>query len=278
MSCERFHPGAFLPPWLRHQHFARYRWAAQRISGRVIVDAACGTGFGVQELRRLPGRRVIGIDLAGPSLLQASREHGGAQTLFVEGDVQSLPIASESVESFVSFETIEHVASDRDFLGEVRRVLRPGGAFLCSTPNRIVTNPGLSIDRRPFNPYHLREYSLPELRELLQGFFSHVEMLGQRPYGARYLAVTALSAACTPGSERGSTRLGSCCRRRGIAPSDTRRFRSRAGPSRKCCLPCAPSRRSEVAVDRPPRGRSERRMRGIPAAAARRAELAEPPA
>ena len=51
------------------------------------------------------------------------------------------------------------MADDAAYVAEARRVLRRGGAFLCSTPNRVLTNPGTT---KPFNPFHLREYTLPD--------------------------------------------------------------------------------------------------------------------
>jgi hypothetical protein len=51
--------------------------------------------------------------------------------------------------------------------------------LICSTPNRTVTNPGLAADGQPFNPFHVREYSRDEFRDLLAPAFAHVALYGQ---------------------------------------------------------------------------------------------------
>ncbi len=76
----------------------------------------------------------------------------------------------------VSFETLEHVADQDRFLTEVRRVLRPRGWFIVSTPERdVYSAPG----HEP-NPYHVRELTEPEFRALLATHFATLRMLHQR--------------------------------------------------------------------------------------------------
>lgn len=69
---------------------------------------------------------------------------------------------------------------------EARRVLRPGGKLLLSTPNRALTNPGKTLDDRPFNPYHLREWTAEEFQELVTAVFEQVELYVQSPFSTRY--------------------------------------------------------------------------------------------
>jgi len=72
-------------------------------------------------------------------------------------------------------------------LREVKRVLKPDGTFLCSTPNRTVTNPGISIAGRPYNSFHLREYTQPELAGRLREVFPSVTFLGQSFHPRSYV-------------------------------------------------------------------------------------------
>ncbi len=104
-------------------------------------------------------------------------------------DATRLPVRDAAYNLFVSFETIEHLEDDRAFLAEVARVLKPGGAFICSTPNRNLMDPGTSIRDKPFNPFHVREYTLKELEPLLQQFFASVSWLGQSFYGHSYCKI-----------------------------------------------------------------------------------------
>ena len=87
-------------------------------------------------------------------------------------DMEVPPIGFEncSFDSVVSFQVIEHIEEDIDFVREVARVLRPGGKFVVSTPNAP-----MSLTR---NPWHVREYNADELRNLLECHFSKVEAYG----------------------------------------------------------------------------------------------------
>ena len=70
----------------------------------------------------------------------------------------------------ISFQVIEHIQRDGDFVCEIARVLRPGGRFIVTTPNAP-----MSLTR---NPWHVREYTAEQLRRLLAARFSEIETLG----------------------------------------------------------------------------------------------------
>jgi SAM-dependent methyltransferase len=92
-----------------------------------------------------------------------------ANVEFLEAKVPPLPFADDSFDCVVSFQVIEHIKRDRAFVEEVRRVLKPGGRFIVSTPNRP-----MSLTR---NPWHVREYNAKQFGELLASF-SKVEARG----------------------------------------------------------------------------------------------------
>ena len=79
-------------------------------------------------------------------------------------------IANDSFDFVISFQVIEHIKRDLELVREVKRVLRPGGKFIVTTPNAP-----MSLTR---NPWHIREYTAAELRSLLGSEFSSVEALG----------------------------------------------------------------------------------------------------
>lgn len=143
------------------QHLERYRWATPRVSGRVL-DVACGTGGGGEMLAARATVTALDAD-AGAVELARSR---GSAVDFHFGTVPPLPFETAAFDTVVSFETIEHLEADREFVAEIRRVLKPGGALLLSTPNKEVSSP----DGPPPNPWHVREYRLGGLRELLADF------------------------------------------------------------------------------------------------------------
>lgn len=183
---ERITGWSRIAPWLWYQHVARYQWASQFAKGCKVIDAACGTGYGSKIVLDNGAERYDGFDLSVDAISEARRLYDIEGLRFERGDVTCLPVEGHSYDLYVSIETIEHVENDRAFLAEVVRVLKPGGKFICSTPNRALMNPGTSITDRPFNPYHVREYTSDELQDLLHQYFPSVALFGQTHFDRRY--------------------------------------------------------------------------------------------
>ena len=140
-----------------------YHAAAERVAGDVL-EIGTGSGYGV-EIVAPHARRFLTLDKHVPEGLVLP-----AHAEFLQTTVPPLPFPDASFDCVISFQVIEHIGPDALFVGEVRRVLRPGGRFIVSTPNRL-----MSLTR---NPWHVREYTAQELAALLQPRFSHVEALG----------------------------------------------------------------------------------------------------
>jgi SAM-dependent methyltransferase len=80
----------------------------------------------------------------------------------------ALPVAGGSMAAVVSMQVIEHLWDQPRHLAECRRVLRPGGTLVVSTPNRLTFSPGYDpATDRPRNIYHSREYAAAELSALV---------------------------------------------------------------------------------------------------------------
>jgi SAM-dependent methyltransferase len=180
------------------EHRARYVWAAQRLSGRVL-DVASGTGHGSAVLAARCD--VTGIDQDEAAVARARARVPDGE--FVVANLPPIPFADARFEGISSFETIEHVQDDAGFMLELRRVLRPGGHLLISTPNRAVTSPN---DAVPPNPFHVREYLLPDFVELARDAgFENVEIFYQRQVARRvpehvaYAVIARVPALCKPG-------------------------------------------------------------------------------
>ncbi|MFI3323615.1 MAG: class I SAM-dependent methyltransferase [Rikenellaceae bacterium] len=141
-----------------------YYAAAQRVNGEVL-EIGTGSGYGVEVIAP-KATRFVTIDKHAPALEVVSPPN----VEFREATVPPLPFADESFDCVISFQVIEHIKDDKRFVEEVRRVLRPGGRFIVSTPNIK-----MSLTR---NPWHVREYTPEELRSLLVAQFQSVEELG----------------------------------------------------------------------------------------------------
>src|SRR5205823_3548256 len=87
-----------------------------------------------------------------------------------------LPISDASVDVVVSFETIEHLYDHQRFLSEIRRVLRPGGLLMLSTPERDIYSP----PDQASNPHHLHELTRREFYALVRSHFPTARFFGQR--------------------------------------------------------------------------------------------------
>ncbi|GAC1322565.1 MAG: hypothetical protein NVSMB2_19920 [Chloroflexota bacterium] len=157
------------------EHRARYRFAAQfAVSGTTVLDVASGSGFGLEMLRHT-GADVIGLDYDGAALYGVRRLLGDAR--LVHGDATRLPLRAAVIDTVVSFETLEHVPDAAAMVRELRRVLKPGGRLILSTPNKSFGPPRLHAN----NPYHIQEFTAAELRTLLSASFSTVTLYGQAP-------------------------------------------------------------------------------------------------
>ena len=140
-----------------------YHKAAEMISGDVL-EIGTGEGYGAEVLAPHT-TRYITIDKTIPTNL-----YQDANVEFVEAAVPPIPAENNSFDYVVSFQVIEHIKRDFDFVREVHRVLKPGGKFIVTTPNAP-----MSLTR---NPWHVREYRAEELTNMLECSFSQVESLG----------------------------------------------------------------------------------------------------
>ena len=186
---ERFVPGAKGEIWMEHWH--RYHFAARWAAGREVLDVACGEGYGSALLARRAAR-VVGIDVAQEAVEHARRTYADAANLeFVRASCSRLPLPDASVDLAVSFETIEHIDAQREFVDELARVVKPGGLLLLSCPNKVEYS-----DKRGYaNEFHVRELYRDELEALVASRFPHCRWYGQRPTFYSVIAPESTEAA-----------------------------------------------------------------------------------
>lgn len=188
---ERFLPACQGEIWLEHWH--RYHFAASLAPGRRVLDVASGEGYG-SALLALTAREVVGVDAAADAIAHAGDKYKDKPNLrFVGANCAALPFPDAAFDLVVSFETIEHITAQREFLFEVRRVLAPDGLFLLSSPNKAEYS-----DRRGYaNPFHVAELYRDELRALLHAFFPHTAWYGQRLGFCSTITAEATTSAAT---------------------------------------------------------------------------------
>jgi SAM-dependent methyltransferase len=171
---ERFMPG--LASEIGYEHWHRYVVARRFCKGKTVLDVACGESYGSNMLA-LVAARVTGVDISEHAIAHAAGQYGDRENLqFIQGDCQNLPLPDASVDVAVSLETIEHIEEQEAFVGELRRVLRPGGLLVMSSPNRRQYT-----DARDYhNEFHVREMYRDEFEQLLHTDFPHIHWLGQK--------------------------------------------------------------------------------------------------
>ena len=163
-SGERFIPG--LAGEIEFEHVHRYLFAAQFCSNKAVLDVASGEGYGTNILAS-QAKSVIGVDVAADAVEHASSKYASDNLSFRLGPAQELPIESQSIDVVVSFETLEHIEGQHKFLSEIKRVLKPNGLLIMSTPDKNVF---MADDH---NHFHLKELDLEEFQDLIAQNFKH---------------------------------------------------------------------------------------------------------
>lgn len=116
------------------RRFAIEMTEAKVPTGGKILDVGCGTGHLAAELARR-GYQTWGTDLS-EAMIQYAREHYDAER-FQTADIEKLPFPDNTFDGIVCLGVMEYLASDGPALREMRRVLKPGGHVVITTPSSI---------------------------------------------------------------------------------------------------------------------------------------------
>ncbi len=176
------------------EHLHRYALALEFAKNCDVLDVACGEGYGSALLTKV-ARSVIGVDCDAPTIAHAWAKYRAKNLQFAEGRVEKLPLPASSVDLVVSYETLEHLEDHDAMMKEIKRVLRPGGRLLISTPN---SKPYRKVSGK-LNPFHLRELDLPGFTKLLSKHFKHVNVSCQRSVTGSW--ISPLDARAVPTTE-----------------------------------------------------------------------------
>lgn len=185
-----------VPVGVHPSEFAlRKRFLLEHVSaGERVLDIGCGEGWFASELMRA-GAAVVGLDVAEEPLRRGC-ERDPVLDLRLLDPKGPWPFGIADFDAVWAGETIEHIVDTAGWLSEARRVLRPGGRLLLSTPAhgrlRVLR---LAFSQRAFETHfdprtdHLRFYTRLGLSRLLEEFgFQEVAVRAAAgPPGARRL-------------------------------------------------------------------------------------------
>ncbi|MCX6799863.1 MAG: class I SAM-dependent methyltransferase [Candidatus Falkowbacteria bacterium] len=172
MFDERFEINALSKSTLTYsEHVVRYQFASRFVQSKVVLDIACGSGYGSQILALAGAAQVIGVDIDKQAIDLANSKNQSKNINYINSDATKLNLGNESIDVIVSFETIEHLKNPEEYLKELKRVLKVDGIALISTPNLEVS--------KNHNPFHIKEYTKDEFTRLLQGSFQESSILDQ---------------------------------------------------------------------------------------------------
>jgi len=156
------------------EHLARYRLLPG--GDFKVLDLGCGAGHGSNLLAEKYSQ-VTGLDISIDAIDYAKKNWSRPNIDFIVGDSMSIPFESGSFDVVAAFEVFEHLSDWKKFLSEIRRVLKKDGTLYISTPNKDLYSPGT---KKPINPHHVFEMTIPEFKEALSSYFILEDFYGQR--------------------------------------------------------------------------------------------------
>jgi len=170
---ERYLPSVEGQIELEHVH--RYVIAREIVQGKVVLDIASGEGYGSNFLAEVASR-VIGVDISDEAISHSKSKYQRGNLEFRVGSCAAIPLESASVDVVVSFETIEHHVQHEEMMQEIRRVLRPNGVLIISSPDKHEFTEVHNYSTH----FHVKELYRDEFELLLKRYFPNVQLYGQR--------------------------------------------------------------------------------------------------
>jgi len=151
-----------------HQRLFKAYVVAQNYVQGNLLEVGCGEGRGVDlMMRKTTG--FTAIDKIDEVIEELQKKHPAGK--FMRMNIPPFAdLPSNTYDSVISFQVIEHIKDDLLYLKEIHRVMKPGATALLTTPNRKMT-----LSR---NPWHEREYLAEELNALASKVFNQVEVKG----------------------------------------------------------------------------------------------------
>lgn len=159
------------------EHIARYYFSYPYAKGRML-DIACGVGYGTSMVTKANKKdlsEVIGVDIDESTIQYAKGKYYHPLISYQQGDAvdSDLPSKLGQFDTILSFETLEHIAAETQFLLNLYQMLKPGGTLVISTPF------GRGRGKPTNEPFHVHQLTINEFKGLFHNY-TDVSFFGQR--------------------------------------------------------------------------------------------------
>ncbi|MBM4761978.1 methyltransferase domain-containing protein [Bacillus sp. B15-48] len=150
------------------EHIARYHFAIPYAKGRVL-DFACGSGFGSNIIAKAAKKEVdeiIAVDIDESTITYAKGTYHHPLIRFQMANVvePELPQRLGQFDLIVSFETLEHVEQEHQFMDNIFQMLKPNGKLIISTPF------GQGRGKPTSEPFHVHQLNTDEFHSLFEKY------------------------------------------------------------------------------------------------------------
>lgn len=156
------------------EHLHRYKFASNFIKNKIVLDIACGEGYGSNLLSK-NASKVIAVDIDKETLEHAKNKYSTSNIDFKHGSVTNIPLLSKSIDVIVSFETLEHILEHEKMIDEFKRVIKDDGIIIISSPNKL----NYTDKVNHVNTHHLKELYESEFIDLMKNNFEFFDIYYQ---------------------------------------------------------------------------------------------------
>ncbi|HET7436801.1 MAG TPA: class I SAM-dependent methyltransferase [Thermoanaerobaculia bacterium] len=165
-------------------HTSIYDFFSRFVSGKRVLDAGCGTGYGAARLIASGARSVVGVDIDGWSVRYARRHYGSPLATFARADIEHLAFEPASFDVITSSNAMEHLQSPASFLTGAQRVLASDGMAIVAVPPILSAN---DAETHAAIHYHRSNLTISQWHELFANRGFHVDCYAHRMQSANLL-------------------------------------------------------------------------------------------
>lgn len=158
----------FLPPFFYQQQKA-YSFCLQFVKNKKVLEIGSGSGYGTYKLAKV-AKNVLGIDSDELAIEKSKTKYKKNNLKFSSSAIENFEEGNK-FDCVVALQVFEHIEKPELFLSKIASVITKDGFLIISTPNSLTQ----SYNE---NPYHYKEYSFAELKNILSKYFKEVELCG----------------------------------------------------------------------------------------------------